>query len=189
MIQGGGDRSWLIRQQADGTRKTDSRGARVVGNHRGFYEGLNIRNPQPGYRYQWASIDPRDQYSSKLKGWEIVSDGDPDSPAYKAGLDGGDYQVATGSTDTANVFKDVVLVRTSEENYRRLQAQVQARSLAAMEDNSDAFLQGASPEELATGNTNQGQVQTRLARADHATVRREGGQITEQIRPQGIMRE
>ena len=104
-INAGGDRKDL--------RPLDQSG-QTLGTHRGNYEALNVRNPQPGYRYCWARSKQGSLYKKLNQGWEFVRAQDPEHLGIST--EGLPVDIQT-SLDSLKPFGDVVLMRQSEEKY------------------------------------------------------------------------
>lgn len=188
---GGGSRRWLATLKPDGMPQFETTtGARVHGSHKGFYAGLNAANPRPGFRYMWERKDASALFLARQRGWEIVRMDDSDAPAFLQGLyDESDSSRPT-PLDTAGVFQDVVYMRTPVANYRRIREEVAEVARAKMEGKTRAFLEGAGPDEMATGRTKRGYMSTRVAREDHsAVVETLDGQVRGQVPMRGIVKE
>ena len=194
-LGGGGDRSWLTTQKPDGTNQLEhtTTGARVQGCHKGYYAGLNGANMRPGTRYRWERNVPQAVYLARQRGWQVVELTDDDAPAFAQGLyDDNDSDRPT-PLDTAGVFQDIVYMRTPIENYRRLREDNLREARRIREGSTEEFLQGATDQEMATGQTSRGYLPTRLARSDHGSVIErfgEGGvEVEGQIPMRGIVKE
>lgn len=189
---GGGNRRWLATQKPDGSNQlgTTTTGARIQGSHTGFYTGLNAANPQPGQRYMWERNVPQAVFLARQRGWEIVNANDSDAPAFLQGLyDDNDSDRPT-PLDTTGVFQDVVYMRTPIENYRRIREETAKQARRIMEGSTQDFLDGASPDEMATGQTKRGYLPTRIARNDHTAVVETGdGTVRSQVPMRGIVKE
>lgn len=190
-LGGGGNRQWLapLDYESNQTGYDSPDGARIVGGHSGFYAGLNVANPRPGFSYQWIRSDPRDVFLARQRGWQVVNTSDEDSPAYAQGLYQDDDSDTPTPLDTTGVFQDVVMVRISDENLRRIQNEIKTMNRIQMEGGTEEYLQGASEAERQTGYTQRGYMPTRLARRDHSTTVREGDEVKATIPMGGIVRE
>jgi hypothetical protein len=114
---------------------------------------------------------------------------DDDAPAFAQGLYDNDSDRPT-PLDTAGVFQDIVYMRTPVENYRRLREEIAKEARRILEGGTQDFLDGASPAEMATGQTKRGYLATRLTRNDHTAVVETGtGEIERQVPMRGIVRE
>jgi len=151
----------------------------IIGVHTGDFAGLNIVNPQPGFHYQWVKNDPTARMTEAQKGGRPVHAGDQDHPAYELGLV---YDESDSPTplDTAQVYKDVVLMRYPEEAIAKRRAENEERALQAVSKADQSYLQGASAAELASG---QGQ-RTRFAERRHnLSMKDESGAVRQQWTP------
>ena len=166
----------------DGTRReydNISSDVDIIGVHAGDYAGLNIVNPQPGFHYQWAKADPTSRMIEAQKGGQPVQAGDTDHPAYKLGIVYDESDTPT-PLDTAEVYQDVVLMRYPEEVIVERRRQDADKSLRAVSEADNTYLNGASPAELASG---QGQ-RTRFAQRRHnLQVQDESGAVQKQWTP------
>lgn len=174
-MQGGGNPAWLVPCKPDGTRDTDGLiEGDVIGTHTGNYAGLCVANPQPGRMYQWANRNPRSLLAARHRGWRPVShDSGGARPAYELGqLQDPEYPTPL---DTAEVFQDVVLVETSEENWARLQKEREDRAAGMLKGAGAAsFLAGATDAERMTGQTASGNFETRFVCREHGILFQEG---------------
>ena len=156
----------------------------MIGVHTGDYAGMNVCNPRPGVTYQWAKRDATSRMLEAQKGGEPVLMGDEDHPAYELGVVYDESDTPT-PLDTAQVYNDVVLYRYPEEAIASRQAKDAAASLRQVREADSAYLHGASPAELATG---QGQ-RTRFAERRHRMeLQDETGAVRESWNPEhGIL--
>ena len=127
-INAGGDRKDL--------RPLDQSG-QTLGTHRGNYEALNVRDPQPGYRYCWARSKQGSLYKKLNQGWEFVRAQDPEHLGIST--EGLPVDIQT-SLDSLKPFGDVVLMRQSEEKYAEQQKLSQALAKAAREGAESQFM-------------------------------------------------
>ncbi len=186
-LSGGGDRSWLKPLKPNGHLNEDTpEGADIAGTHKGFYGGLNVANPEPGFTYQWIRNDPRDIYLARQRGWSVVDCNGPDKPAYMLA---GNESDAPTQLDTAGVFKDIIFVRMPEDKHRRLHEETRLQSEAQLRGGTDAFLDGASDAESATGHTDRGRVPTRMARSEHGLQAQQDGETVRLDSQSGILQE
>lgn len=125
-IQPGADHSW--------TRPIDPHEDEVLGCHRGVSEGLNIRNPQPGFHYYYIRAEPNMARRYINMGYEVVTSEYPEQPGIKALP-----QAVQSMMDGERAFKDVMLVRIPVEIYREHQAEKRRRAEASLRSASDAF--------------------------------------------------
>jgi hypothetical protein len=132
----------------DGNRQTDNPNA-SLGCHTGYFQGLNVFNPQPGWVYYWADSSPRGIQDARLSGREVVQAGDPEYAAYNRMF------VNTGSnTDSAQTgYPGVILTRrhiTIERELREQEAEVSRNLLRSGAVERD-YIEGGrnSPEEMA----------------------------------------
>jgi hypothetical protein len=190
-MQGGGNRQWLapLDQTGNQTGYDSVDGAHIVGQHKGFYAGLNVANPRPGFSYQWIRSDPREVFLARQRGWQVVNTTDEDGPAFTHGLYQDDDSDTPTPLDTTGVFQDVVMVRISEGNLRKIEDEHKRLNEIQMSGGTEEFLQGASGAERATGHTQRGYMPTRLARTDHSTTVREGDEVKATIPMGGIVKE
>jgi hypothetical protein len=130
-VSGGGDRKDL--------RPLDQSG-QTIGSHRGVYEALNIRNPQPGFRYLWASRKQGSLYKKLNQGCRFVKQGDPEAGNFDfEGLPEGLRE----GLDSLQPFGDVVLMKQSEKDFQK---QVSLRNELAR-----AAREGAEAQFMAKG--------------------------------------
>ena len=188
-MQGGGDRTWLKPMSPNGSfnERTDD-DAEIVGCHKGFYGGLNIANPEPGFTYQWIRNDPRDVYLARQRGWQAVDTEGTDKPAFMLGINGDDSETPT-QLDTAAVFQDILLVRMPEETHQRINEELREKAKAQLRNGTDAFLDGADAAEMATGRTERGRLPTRMARAEHGLQAQQDGETVRLESQGGILQD
>ncbi len=186
-MQGGGDRSWLKPMAPNGSFNEDSpEGADIVGCHKGFYAGLNIANPEAGYAYQWIRNDPRDIFTARQRGWNVVDTSGSDKPAFMLVTDGEEMPT---QLDSSGVYQDIVLVRITEDQHEKLNQSVRERADSQLRDGTDAFLDGASEAEMATGRTARGRVPTRMARSEHGLQAQQDGETVRIESQRGILQD
>lgn len=156
----------------------------IIGVHTGTYSGLNVVNPRPGFHYQWARNDATSRMIEAQKGGQPVQAGDEDHPAYELGIVYDESDTPT-PLDTAQAYKDVVLMRYPEEVINELRRKDADRALNTVSQADDSFLHGSSAAELASG---QGQ-RTRFAQRRHnLQVQDESGAVVKQWTPErGIL--
>lgn len=90
------------------------------GNHRGPAAGLNVHNPQPGMHYYHCRHPKADRRGAQFQrfmnmGWEPVPPGSPEYLAQNTNL-----KYSQLGLDQFSAHGDVLLIRISEEKYRRL---------------------------------------------------------------------
>lgn len=93
--------------------------AGIRGNHRGPAAGLNVHNPQPGMHYYHCRHPKADRRGAQYRrfvnmGWEAVPPGAPEFCA-----ESGDLRLKELGIDGFHINSDVILMRISEERYRR----------------------------------------------------------------------
>ena len=106
MIEGGHDRSWL--------RPHDVVLDQIAGTHRGNSEALNVGNPQPGWHYYYARRDNSFVQRYLNNGWRPVTATDPETW-------GVSHHEDIPELDGLVAFKDVILLKIPEEQWRALQ--------------------------------------------------------------------
>lgn len=186
-LSGGGDRSELRPLRRDGSVDHDLAGRHIVGNHKGQFGAFNIVDPRHGTVHQFGTR--RDVLSARQRGWWVA---DPEADGKPAYMLAGNYVSDLPSPQVAGdtMYPEYIHLVTSEENFRRLMDEQQARNLEAMRSGGSDFLQGVSAEEFETGRGEGGRhVPTRFATRDHGTFLTQDGRTVEQITPRGILRE
>jgi len=187
-LSGGGDRTHLRYLRPDGNIQTET-GEHVTGNHKGQFASLNFVGLRPGHVVQYANArNPSSINGCKVRGWWIADPERDGRPAYMLSHGKGDFATAVDSV-THNQFPDLVPMVTTIENFRRLQEERAQANREAISDGGTGFLEGAPPDEIATGRTNRGIHPTRFALPSHTTTIQEGDNIIEQITPHGVLRE
>lgn len=186
-LGGGGNREMLRPLTPRGTIQHDLSDTEIIGNHKGVFGGLNVANPQPGFAYQWERNTPRDLFLARQRGWQVVQTGDPDGAAWQL-TDEVDSDRPT-PLDTSDVFNDVVLVRTPEDNYRRLIEERLEANRTQLSNSDGHFLDGATDAERSTGHRQGQSVATRWASREHSTNLMEGDVVKDTVAPRGIIRE
>mgnify|MGYP001590905126 CR=1 FL=1 len=179
----GNSRDWLTPLRSDGTRAYQApSGDNIVGCHTGHSAGLNIANPIPGYEYKWELWGGTGSalLIAQMQGYEIIRRGDPDYPASLARVVEPNHNAPT-PMDTAYTHGDVVAMRIPSERLRQLREEEYRLSLGAMDGGTRAFIEAASPEEMALGRGRP----TRFARSDMVTNIMQGDSIVEQHLPDG----
>jgi hypothetical protein len=92
-----------------------------LGTHRSSFSALNVPNPQPGWRYYWCHYHKGSNYSEltsfMTQGWSPVLEGDPEY----GNVHGASFLQSQQNVDRLKVFGDVVLFKTPDDNYRRIQ--------------------------------------------------------------------
>jgi hypothetical protein len=109
--------------------------ADVAGDHRGRFEGLNVRSPQPGWHYYWERRQASDILRRTMDGFVVVQGDDPEKFGAKLPEGIGLPQ------DGVRAYGDVVLMKCPEDQYRELQAERLANAKAAREATTTAFLE------------------------------------------------
>ena len=138
-ISGGGDRRELrpIQQDRD-----------VLGSHKGAHEALNIRNPQPNTHYRYERADQSAIQRSKNNGYRFVQDTDPEA----WGVDDDDMPMSVQSQlSSIRAYKDVILMKTPLDNFKRITDEHEARSRAATEGAEAAYLSEGERNTAAAG--------------------------------------
>jgi hypothetical protein len=143
-VNGGGDRKDL--------RPLDQSG-QVIGSHRGVYEALNVRNPQPGYRYLWANRKEGFIYKKLAQGCKFVRSGDPEALGFQIEDLPEEFQQGL---DSLKPFGDVVLMRQSEEDYQKQVSLQQELAKAAREGAEAKFLMKGEDRASEVGGADQG---------------------------------
>ncbi len=82
----GGSRELLTEMKPNGSRNFESPVGDIVGTHTGFYVGLNLHNPRPGYHYEWGNNRASYRLINRQKGFEMIAASDDDAPACFADL-------------------------------------------------------------------------------------------------------
>jgi len=128
VIGGGVDR--------DHVRPSNANKPDIIGDHRGQFEGLNVRNPQTGVRYMYENIKSGggSRVLSRLnQGYTLVRAGDPEAW-------GGTLPINHGGTpDGLHVFGDVALMRIPLPLYAKLQEEERQIARAAANRAEDSF--------------------------------------------------
>lgn len=183
---GGFDSSWLAPLDDQGNAPVDSLD-NVVGQHSGLYAGLCVVNPQPDFEYSWARNTDNDRLLVKLRGGQIVQSGDPEMAYYNQDADAAAAQPTP--VDSAQLFGDVILVRTPVEKVRAERDEQQRRARAQLRDAGTDFVEKAGGAERDPHYT--GGRPTRFKRDDHMIVFEDDqGRAVDQWTPDiGIVRE
>lgn len=131
-LQGGAPNEWLRPHDPDPDRN-------VIGSHRGSSEALNVRNPKEGFHYFYVRRNPNQVQRFLGDGWELVTSEDQEA----WGIDVGDMPESVQSElDGLRAFKDVVLMRIPEENYRVIaERKRQLAEAARLQGGGEAFLE------------------------------------------------
>ena len=125
-IEGGGDRKDLRPQEPNNPK--------VKGSHRGPFEALNVRNPQPDYHYYYERRKPGNVLKRLNEGWEVVQDSDPEQW-------GADMPPEVGKMlDGVKAFGDVILMRMRGDKFREFRAQREALAKAARDGSTSDYL-------------------------------------------------
>ena len=141
-VGGGSNREWL---RPLVPRKNDYGEEDVIGTHRMGYEALNVRNPQPGFRYYYSRRDPSSVQRFMNKGYQVVTSG----MAEKWGSDlPEDIQQ---ELDGVRAFKDVMLMRISDKNYRVMQEEKLRIAKLARDGATQSYLDKGSEREAQLG--------------------------------------
>ena len=184
----GGSRELLTEMKPNGSRNFESPVGDIVGTHTGFYVGLNLHNPRPGYHYEWGNNRASYRLINRQKGFEMIAATDDDAPACFA-----DIQALQDDTDTPTPqdtedapFPDLIPMRIREDKYAVIQDEISERTANAM---GDQHVQGWINSSYATGERggshNPRGVSTRFATTSHSVQMRDGdNQITDQWVPQ-----
>lgn len=156
------------------TDMTDQGGADFVtlGCHKGDFRGLNVRNPDPNFVYQWINDRPSEIQAARMKGRILVGPEDQEASAVMDLLG-----FESTPLDGAAMFHGMRLCKTPIEIERRHQAQRDRLHRATFHDGpaERKYLNGMTDEEHRLG----GERGLRLMRADH------GSRMTEGPDPEG----
>lgn len=129
MAEGGKNMNWL--------RPVERRPENTIGTHTGRHEALNVRNPQPGYRYYYPRRGASEIQAKLNQGWRMVRKEDPES----WGIDLRDISGETlPEMDGLMAYQDVVLMKIPEEKYRILQEEKQMRNKVMLHGPTDEYL-------------------------------------------------
>lgn len=184
---GGGDRSLLRYLKFDGNLDHDDSDTEIVGSHKGVYAGLNVANPQPGWRYQWEVRSPRDVQLARQRGWQVIAQDDPEGAAWQLASD---YDSDLPSQlDSSDVYQDVVLMKMPEHKYRSLLEQRVRENQERLTGSDTAFLDGVSEAEASSAHSGGRRVATRWATREHSTAVKQGDETVSTHAPTGIIRE
>lgn len=154
-MHGGLEYEWLRPYDDD----RDGEGDPVIGCHVGNTEALNVRNPQPGFRYYHGPAQRRGVLRSLInRGWEVVP---PDAPE-RIG-DAKDPRFGS-AVDSSQAFGDTVLMRAPDHLYRKIIDEEAAAARYALGDAGDPFLDGATDAENHYSRAGR---PTRYRRPDH----------------------
>ena len=138
-IRGGGDRRELRPLQTD---------AGVLGNHKGAYEALNIKNAQPDEHYKYVRLSDSAIQTALNLGYRFVMDDDPeDWGVSKAEMP----MRVQGALDSRKAFQDVVLMKIKLDKYVELRNEHDARSRAALDGAEAAYLNAGEDNAAAIG--------------------------------------
>ncbi len=189
---GGGAQEWLQELTPEGNIVTEG-DLDIRGCHKGFYTGLNVVNPQPGFEYQWPLNNLRSIQLARQRGWRQVQGDDPEMAGFRTSIMG-DHDDSDQVTplDTSDVFQDVVLMRIPSEQLGEIrEGQANDRKASLQGGGTSAYLHGARHDEIMSGHGRT----TRFAHAHHGVELTEGGQVVGQwqpdpeSRPKGIISE
>lgn len=151
MIQGGGDLSWT---------KPVSPADEVVGAHRGHHAALNIKNPQPGFRYYYERRDANKVLVKKNEGWEVVQANSPERWGDNLPED------VQKELDGVRAYQDVILLRIPEEKYRQNREHLRELAEASRRGSDREYLDKSREREHQLGVTDR---EVYYARATHGT--------------------
>ncbi len=168
-LSGGGQLDWLTPLDPRGnlTRETEG-GREVVGNHRGNYARYNVVDPEPGTVIQWARNHPDNLLQVRQRGWKVIHQGDGPQSAAAVYQDDSDTPTPL---DTKVTCGSLVLVQTSEENFRHLQSETDREALVRLKGSNEAYLSRSE----AKG--------SRLLRRDHGIFFQDGEDVISATRP------
>lgn len=124
-IQYGAPEEWLrpLQQQID-----------KIGTHRGPHEALNVKNPKPDMHYYCCARTASAVQRFINEGWEVV-------PKDSQERWGAELPASVqAEIDSTRAYQDVMLIRTSSENYRRIQTDKHRDAQAALQAVDDGFL-------------------------------------------------
>jgi hypothetical protein len=177
VLGGGKDRQWLEPLDEEGYRRTDEPSLDgMVGTHTGAHVGLNLLAPQEGMEYVWERNNPADILRARQQGGQVVAAEDPERSVMREATD-----VDYTPLDSAEIYKDVVLVRYPAEAVRRRREHIQQKSEALQRGGARDFADRATSmeRELAQG------LPTRFRRADHRVDFTDAeGQLVDQWTPE-----
>jgi len=159
VLGGGKDRAWLEPLDEKGNVKSDDPNLEdMVGCHQGNFTGLNMTGVQAGTVVVWERNNPKDLLSAKMRGGEVIRQGDPEAAAAGILTDDRDTQM-----DSTYTFGDVVAVRYSEDAIRRIREAENTKAQNMMRSGAKDFLDRATNAERQIA----GGVPTRFRRHDH----------------------
>jgi hypothetical protein len=125
-VGGGSDRSWLKPRQSS--------------------EALNVRNPQPGFHYYYCRRDPSSVQRKLNQKWQVVTSDMPEK--WGAELPDNIQQ----ELDGVRAFKDVMLLRIKDEDYRLIQEEKQRRAAVARDGATEEYLEKGRQRAAQLGN-------------------------------------
>jgi hypothetical protein len=126
MASGGSEPGYFKELLPDGSVPAGPDGVPVLGNYQGSYDAMNVRNPQPGYRYAHLTRSAGRLSSKARKGYRAVLPGDPE---YLGDNLPQHVQQALGEQA---VVGDSVLCRVSLEDYEKEMREKDARRRAQL---------------------------------------------------------
>lgn len=124
----------------------DGQGHAMIGCHRGQFEILNVRNPQPGEHYVWIHDNQKGRTQAMTRGGRIVQTGDPEYQAYSE-LHG---ETHGGDVDGIVRANELMLVAIPEHRIRAEREAEQAQREAKLSGGvTEAAYMSASPDQRA----------------------------------------
>jgi hypothetical protein len=126
-ISGGGDRSWLRPLQSGENKE-------IIGAHRGICEAMNVKNPQPNRHYYYARHDSNAIQRKLNEGWRPIRGDDPER--WGADINTDEYP----ELDGLKARKDVILMWTDSDNYRRIQNEKARKNKVAIEGTEEEYM-------------------------------------------------
>lgn len=126
-------------------KPTNPHKSESLGNHKGDFEALNIKNPQPGMHYFWAKKTASSVRRFMRYGFEVVQAEDPEE--FGARLP----EKVGALLDGATAYSDVVLMRIPLERYRQFRNQRKQLVEAKREASTQAYLAAGKERERELG--------------------------------------
>ncbi len=186
MLGGGSDRKWLVPLDTRGNAQLGSQGVEgeIVGSHTGDYAGLNVRNPQPGYEYQWplnpmgqnGNFDPAAMHKIHQMGGEMVKEGDPEMAVYRLFQNG----LEAAPLDSNTVYRELCLVRIPSAVMQRKREEQNDLNLRRLRRGpEEQYVRQASQSEGQYSS----QGPTRFRLSTHHSELQSGGKMTDILTP------
>lgn len=142
-VGGGSDRSWLKPFEPRKPRTWDEED--IIGTHQIGSEALNVRNPMPGFHYTYFRRDPSSVQRALNRKFQIVRSDDQEKWGAELPDD------VQKELDGVRAFKDVMLFRIKDEDYRLIQEEKQRRAHVARDGAAQAYLDKGQQVEAQLG--------------------------------------